>query len=76
MKIEPNKYYSVNYIATKKIIPTFFSHFTLTAYLETEKGRELFKPIIKKTSSYTKYLVKGEILLEILKKMEEGSLKL
>jgi hypothetical protein len=73
-QIDPNKYYSVRYLSTHKIFPGMASHFTLTRYLQTEKGKAVFKPIIKETDSHVKYLISGQVILDILTKAEQGTL--
>ena len=74
MNIENENYYSVRQIVINKWLPWATSHITLTEYLNSPKGRELFKPIIKQTDKFQKYYVKGSTLLEIIKQSEEGKL--
>lgn len=74
MKIDPEAHYSVRQIVINKWLPWATSHITLTEYLNTPKGREMLKPIIKHTDRYTKYYIKGSTLEEVIELSNSGQL--
>ena len=75
VKIDKNTHYSVRQITENKWLPWATSHPTLTEFLNTKKGRSVLKPIIKHTDKYRKYYVKGETLIDVIKKSETGTLE-
>jgi len=42
----------------------------------SDKGRELFKPIIKDNPSGKRYMVRGDSLIEVLKLIDQGNFKI
>ncbi len=73
-KIGSEKWYSANYLITNQVFPWIHSLSTLTRWVESNK--DLFKPIIKPGKTGKRYHFKGEIILELLKKAEEGELEI
>jgi hypothetical protein len=73
--IKPEKYYSASYIIRNNFIPWMGSIPPFIHLLETKRGQEVYKPIIKTTKKVTRYLIKGSTLLEILKQAESGKLR-
>jgi hypothetical protein len=73
-QINPEEYYSVRQLANMKVFPWMTSHHALTRYLQTEKGREVLKPVVRQTVAHTRYAIKGETLLEVLAKANKGEL--
>ena len=74
-KLQPNKYYAATTLINKGYIPWISAANTFQDILETEEGKKLYKPIQRKTKGgYNKNFIKGSVIIEILKKAEEGKL--
>ena len=73
--IDKEKYYSVNQIFQEELIPWFNSHVAITNFVESKDGSAILKPIIKQSKKRKAFLIKGEKIIELIKKAEEGKLK-
>lgn len=74
--IDPEKYYSPNHLMRCNIFPWFTSVMTLMSILKSEKGQELFKPVTKTGPANTRYYIKGENVIEVLRLADAGELNL
>ena len=76
MKINPNKYYSLRQIFKLEIFTWIKSFTTLRRLVrrDIEKDTNLFKAIIVGQGRGTRYKIKGQILIDVLEKIEKEGL--
>lgn len=74
--IDPEQYYSIRQISLGEFLPWMTSHYALTSYMKSERGHEVFKPLIKQTKRHRKYLIKGSVLIDVIDKASKGEIVL
>lgn len=74
-KIDPDKYYSASHVVRAGWL-WMKSVLTFTQYLNTDSGRELFKPIVIKRGAVMRYQIQGSTLLKVLALIEAGELQI
>ena len=73
--INPEEYYSASHIINNNLFPWISAPNTFLELLNTDKGKELLKPVIRDAGKKKRYFIKGSTILEIHKLAEEGNLK-
>lgn len=74
---EPNKYYSAGAIVKANFLGDWVgTRRQFLNVLKSERAIELFKPIIFKGEKYTRYKIKGQNILEVIKLIDAGELTL
>lgn len=72
---EKNKYYSSGAVIKEGFLGEWIkSRRGFIDILNTERGREVFKPIIRKSTKYTYYKIKGQTLLDVIALIDSGEL--
>lgn len=74
--IDENEYYSASRIIKNGWFPWIRSALTFVKMLKIKKARDLYKPIIRKAGRQTRYYIKGEIILDVISKSEDGTLEI
>lgn len=74
--IDKNEYYAATRVIINGWFPWIKSPMTFMAMMREKKSRQLYRPIIRKAGSQTRYYIKGETILEVIKLSEEGDLKI
>lgn len=74
--IQKEEYYSPSQLMRCNIFPWIKSTMTLMAIIKSEKGKELFKPIIRESAKNRRYYIKGEDILNVLDLADKGELKI
>lgn len=73
---EPNKYYSASAIINEGFLGDWVkSKSGFIQLLKTERGQEVFEPIIKQ-GKYMSFKIKGQKVLDVMKLIEAGELRL
>jgi hypothetical protein len=75
MDIDPNKYYSIR--ETSKLIPWIHCEPTLQRIIHNDiekNNNQMFKAIVLKRNKQRRYYIKGEHIIEVIKKSESGEL--
>lgn len=49
---------------------------TLTAFLRSDEGKRVLKPLILKRGAVTRYRIKGSEIIETMKLIDKGELKI
>jgi hypothetical protein len=76
-KIKTEEYYSATRIIKSGWFPWIKSSMTFLQMLRSEdKAMKLYKPVVRQKGQQTRYLIKGETILSIIKKSEEGKLEI
>ena len=75
--IEKEKYYTLNEIIKKKLIPWVKSLPTLSRWVnkDIKNGGQLFKAIVRGDGIGKRYLIKGESLIEFINQADTGKLQ-
>lgn len=74
-KIEKNKYYSIR--KTAKLIPWINSEPTLQKLIHQDidnNNNQMFKAIVLKRNKQRRYYIKGEYILDVIEKSNNGEL--
>jgi len=75
-ELQPNSYYSATAIIREGFLGNWVkSRKTFTDLLRTERGQEVFKPIIRQ-GKYMSFRIQGQTVLDVLKLIEAGELRL
>lgn len=74
-QIDPNRYYTASAMARNGWTP-WKSNITVTLFLNTEEGKRIYKPIITTKGSIMRYKVLGAFIIEALKSIDLGELKI
>lgn len=73
---ESDKYYSASAIIKEGFLGDWMkSKMTFINLLRGERAQEVFKPIIRQ-GKYTSFRIKGQTILDVLKLIEAGELRL
>jgi hypothetical protein len=74
--IDPNKFYTINQIAIQKLLPWISSNQAIKRYVMYDLGHDnILQTVIKPGGiSGVRYFIKGENIIKILAKFEDGSL--
>jgi len=74
---EANKYYSATAVMKEGFLGDWKkSRKSFTDYLRTERGQEVFKPIIKQNKKNETFKIKGQMILDVIDMIEQGTLRL
>lgn len=74
-RIYPNKYYSLNEILKDNLFPWAQSLRTIKRFVETDaKEKNILKAVRTGERSGTRYLIKGENIINYIANFEDGSL--
>lgn len=77
IEIKPDKFYSATSLIKGEAFPWMKSVMPFIDMLNTEKGREIFKPIIRIGKRGDKrYFIKGSNVIEVNRLAEQGLLNL
>ena len=74
MKINPERYYAASTIIKNGWLPWILHAKTFKEVLETKEGQELYKPVVRTAGGYTYRKIKGETLIDVIKKADDGKL--
>lgn len=74
--IDPEKYYSASKVIANGFFPWIKSTMTFTNMLNTERGVEIYKPIIRQAAKNKRYFIKGSTIIEIRELAEKGELEI
>lgn len=74
-EIKPDEYYSASHIVKKGWL-WMKTVLTLTAFLRSDEGKRVLKPLILKRGVVTRYRIKGSDIIETLNLMSKGELKI
>ena len=74
--IDSEEYYTPSELMVNNIFPWWESTTTLMSKIKSEKGMELFKPIIVLGKTNRRYKIKGENILAVLALADNGQLEL
>ena len=76
-EINPGEYYSASRIILNGWFPWIKSPLTFLGMLrDNPTALALYKPIVRNVGSQTRYLIQGQIVLDIIKLSEEGKLEI
>ena len=70
------EYYSPSVLMRNNIFPWIKSTMTFMSIIKSERGRELFKPIIKESNKTKRYYIKGEDVIKVLELADNGKLEI
>lgn len=73
-EINPNQYYSAKYLVDNKIVH-WKSRMTFVKKLRERYMDNIFNPLIEKTDKSTRFYIKGEFIINYLKKQNENEKK-
>lgn len=74
---EKNKYYSAGAVVKEGFLGDWVkSRKGFIDILNSERGQEVFKPIIRQSTKYTYYKIKGQTLIDVLELIDKGELRL
>ena len=76
LDIKREEYYSPSVLMANNIFPWIQSTMTLMALIKSDKGKELFKPIVKTGPKSVRYYIKGKNVLKVLELADSGQLEI
>jgi hypothetical protein len=74
-QINPDAYYSASEIVKNKWL-WMKTVLTLTAFLRSEEGKRLLKPLIINRGAVVRYQVKGSALIELVRALDSGDIQI
>ena len=75
--LDKNKYYAASTVIRRGYLGDWVKSVnTFLDILKTERGQEVFKPILKQGSNYMTYRIKGQTIMDVMKLIEKGDLQL
>jgi hypothetical protein len=76
-EIDPDRYYNINSISRLRLLPWIHSYATIRRYVKFDMEHDNFlKAMVKPslTSSGERFFIKGENIIKVIAKFEDGTL--
>ena len=74
-QIDSEEYYSASKIITNQWL-WMKTVLTLTAFLRSDEGKRLLSPLIIKRGAVNRYKIKGSKIIELMREVEKGNVKI
>lgn len=74
-EIDPGTWYSASEICRKEWFLWKMVR-SLTLFLESDEGKRILNPVVITRGAVKRYKIRGEVLIEALKAMDEGKLSI